>query len=379
LIHLVVLAPLTRRRALNQVPNELHVDYYRQRASKGGLLITEGTFISREAGGFPNAPGIYNQEQIQAWKRVTDAVHDKGGVIYCQLWAIGRANFGQMEDVRIVSSSNIPLESGKVPEKMTIQDINRYLESYKQATLNAIEAGFDGVEVHSAHGYLLDQFIQKSCNDRDDEYGGTLENRARFVLQVMKAVSAVIGQKRTAIRLSPYSFFQGMGKENYYETFGYISKQLQMRFPELAYVSFTDPRLDEEQGGTKEVMQHTSDYFRAIFRGVDPEITIGKSMNFEEPNDTYPTVFLSAGGYSASDCEPVADRTNDLIGFGRFFISNPDLPYRLKHGLELNAYDRSTFYTQGHVGYTTYSFADKDTKKFVPPSRQLFLENELLK
>jgi 2,4-dienoyl-CoA reductase-like NADH-dependent reductase (Old Yellow Enzyme family) len=241
--HRIAMAPLTRMRAIGGVPNDSTVEYYKQRSTKGGLIVSEATFISREAGGYPNAPGIYTQEQVEAWRKVTDAVHEKGGVIYCQLWAIGRANNGEIDDVKIVSSGTIVGSNGKVPEQMSINDIHRYLESYKNAALNAIEAGFDGVEVHGAHGYLLEQFLRPAINaTRNDEYSGSLENCSRFMLEALETVCKAVGQERSAIRISP---FLNDEKLDPFEYWGYVVEQIRERFPHLAYLSCTDPRLND--------------------------------------------------------------------------------------------------------------------------------------
>lgn len=166
------------------------------------------------AGGMPHVPGIWSQDQIDGWKKVTKAVHDKGGVIYLQMWALGRANPGNADVPKVVSASNIPFEGGAVPEPLTKEDIARYVQHYAQAARNSIEAGFDGVEIHSANGYTLQQFISKASNDRTDEYGGSLENRTRFVREVLQAVTNAVGQERTGIRWSPFGTFQGMDGKN---------------------------------------------------------------------------------------------------------------------------------------------------------------------
>ncbi|KAJ3258875.1 hypothetical protein HK103_003257 [Boothiomyces macroporosus] len=366
--HRVGLAPLTRYRAPNHIPQAFVAEYYKQRAS-GGLLVTEATFIAKEAGGYPFAPGIYNQEQVEAWKAVTKAVHEKESVIYCQLWALGRANGGKEEGVEVVSASNIPVEEGApIPRALTIEDIKRYMSHYKHAARNAIEAGFDGVEIHGAHGYLPDQFLQRSSNNRGDIYGGSLENRARFALEALESVTQEIGQERTAIRISPFSVFQGMGhEEDPFETFGYLVSEIKKRFPKLAYISVTDNRFGNASQDDKLL---TCDKFRAILRGVDPKnvskFTKDKAITLPDPSVEHPTVFFSAGGYSASEAEPHSDRTGDVVAFGRVFIANPDLPHRIRNGLELNPYDRSTFYTHDQAGYTDYPFANESTKKYAP-------------
>lgn len=348
-------------------------------------MITEATFIAEEAGGLLDAPGIHNAQQVAAWKKVTDAVHAKGGIIYCQLWALGRANNGAEAHIKVVGAGNLPFPGGIAPEPMTLEDIQRYLSHYRHAAKCAIEAGFDGVEVHGiyhcysllgAHGYLLDQFLQASSNNcRNDHYSGSLENRARFMLEALQVVSEEVGQDRTAIRISPFSVFQGMGlEEDPFVTWGYVCKEIKARFPKLAYVSVTDPRLGPENGGTDATKNISADPFRAVFRNIDPK-TVSKFTKdarpvFPDPCPEHPTVFFSAGGYAASDAEVASDMTGDVIAFGRFFIANPDLPFRLKNGLELNPYDRSTFYGGGAAGYIDYPFANEATKKFVPAASE---------
>lgn len=216
--HRVVLAPLTRFRADdNHVPTELQKEYYVQRATPGGLLISEATFISPTSGLYPHAPGIYTQEQIDAWKTVTDAVHAKQGVIFLQQWHVGRASSSAfMNGHTPDSASAIPISgtslfTGKeweVPHALTVEEIKGIVKDYAQSAKNAIEAGFDGVEIHSANGYLLDQFINTSSNKRTDEYGGSIENRCRFTLEVVDAVTKAIGAERVGIRFSPWSEFQ---------------------------------------------------------------------------------------------------------------------------------------------------------------------------
>jgi NADPH2 dehydrogenase len=358
------MAPLTRMRSPGGVPREMMVEYYSQRATKGGLIVSEATFIAREAGGYQNAPGIYNQEQITAWRKITDAVHAKGGIIFCQLWAIGHQNAGKMPDVKIVSSGTVRVNDGPVPEQMSIDDIKRYLKHYEHAAKCALEAGFDGCEIHGAHGYLLEQFLNPKINStRNDIYSGSIENRARFMLEALKVVSDTIGQDRTAIRLSPFSPLGKTFEIDPFENWGFVCEQIVKQCPKMAYISITDPRINEEKN-------YSSDYFRAIFRNYKGAVSKTRDgeckVNFPEPNSEYPTPFFCAGGYTASDAEPCSDRTGDIIAYGRLFISNPDLVYRLKNGLELNPYDRFTFYTIDETGYTDYPFANESTKKFIP-------------
>ncbi|KAI9470748.1 MAG: hypothetical protein EXX96DRAFT_531215 [Benjaminiella poitrasii] len=336
--HRVVLSPLTRFRASPEaVPTDLQAEYYKQRASDSGLLITEATFISRLAGGYPQAPGIYNEEQIKAWKKVTDAVHEKNGVIFSQLWHVGRAGskFLNPNQEQIVSASDIAI-NGKnmnggdfeVPRPLEIKEIKEIIQQYRQAALNAIEAGFDGVEIHSANGYLPDQFINSNSNRRTDIYGGSIENRARFALEIVDSVSEAIGEERTAIRFSPGNPFYDMLDETPVETWGYLVKELQKNHPRLAYLHFMKFVFD------KNIKPEDSfSAFRQHWKG--PFINSGYS---DSPN-------------FAID---LSEKTGDLIAFGRAFISNPDLPERLRNGWELSPCKRETFYTHDEDGYTNY-------------------------
>ncbi|KAL7409373.1 NADH:flavin oxidoreductase/NADH oxidase [Mrakia frigida] len=340
-VHRIAMAPLTRMRAKDgQVPGDFAAEVSLLRPSKGGFILTEATFISLESGGYPGAPGIWSPEQITGWKEITSRVHAKGGVIYLQMWALGRANQGGHAGVETVSASPLPLAGTTIiPRELTVEDIARYVAAYKQAALNAIEAGFDGVEIHNANGYLLDQFLQTVSNKRTDSYGGSFENRSRFTREVVKAVTEAIGQEKTGIRFSPWSTFQDQQEKNPVETtFGPITKSLVELFPKLAYVHF----------------------FRAIVRGIDPS-TLPKEDTtvFPDPDASHPTVFLSASGFDRDNAAPHADRTGDVVVFGRYFIANPDLPERIKQGVDFTKYNRDTFYTPGPVGYTDYPTATK--------------------
>ncbi|KAG1474737.1 hypothetical protein G6F56_000167 [Rhizopus delemar] len=342
--HRVVLAPLTRFRAtLEAIPTDIMVEYYKQRASKGGLLITEATFIDRRAGSYPQAPGIYSKEQIEGWKKVTDAVHEKEGVIFLQIWHIGRVGFAKLNpnNEQIVSASAISAgekdafgQDYEVPRALEVNEIKEITQQFKQAALNAIEAGFDGVEIHNANGYLLDQFVNTSSNQRTDAYGGSAENRGRFTLEVVEAVTAAIGSERTGIRFSPEGSFQGMKDENPVETWSYLTDSLQKRYPNLAYLHFIEPR---------------SSFFTEDVNTEDSLAPFRKLWNGP---------FITAGGFSTSvkQAEEVSTKTGGLVAFGRAFIANPDLPEKLKRDLPLNKYDRSTFYTHEATGYTDYPF-----------------------
>ncbi|KAI9492278.1 hypothetical protein BDB00DRAFT_765681 [Zychaea mexicana] len=343
--HRIVLAPMTRLRATaDHVPTDLIREHYEQRATDGGLLITEATLISPFAGGTPLAPGIYTPEQVEGWKPVTDAVHVKGGVIYSQLWHIGRATSSALmpNNVKPVSASAIAIKGAnmatgsdhEVPRALELDEIPQVIEEYAVAAKNAIKAGFDGVEIHGANGYLIDQFINSSSNVRTDKYGGSMENRARFALEVVDAVAATIGSEKTAIRFSPFGGFQDMNDDSPYQTWSYILEQLYSKHPNISYVHMVEPRLNllgEENAETSDSL----DPFR------------GKWQH---------GVFISAGGYTYAPklAEDVADATGNLIAFGRSFTSNPDLVERLRNGWPLNKYDRSTLYGGGAQGYTDF-------------------------
>jgi 2,4-dienoyl-CoA reductase-like NADH-dependent reductase (Old Yellow Enzyme family) len=343
--HRIVLAPLTRFRATKEaVPTKLLVDYYSQRASPGGLLVTEATFISRMAGGYRQAPGIWNKDQIKQWKEVTSAVHEKGAFIFLQLWHLGRTGSPNLNpnNEQIVSASAIPIPGMKpngkpydTPRALETHEVKELVQTYRQAAINAIEAGFDGIEIHNANGYLLDQFVNSTTNKRTDEYGGSIENRTRFSLEVVDAIVNAIGAERTAIRLSPNGRVQGMLDESPVETWGYLTTQLQNKYPNMAYLHFIEARSDFHSDSKVNTVD-TLDPYRAIWKGP----------------------FISAGGFSTAHEHAVelAENTNNLIAFGRAFIANPDLPERIRNKYAFNKYNRNTFYTHDNVGYTDYPY-----------------------
>ncbi|KAJ7067752.1 hypothetical protein B0H15DRAFT_940643 [Mycena belliarum] len=343
--HRIILAPLTRLKATAEhVPFlPLVAEYYGQRASRPGtLLITEATFIAARAGGYPHIPGIWSPAQIEAWRAVADTVHAKGSFMFMQLWALGRAAsaallLSESPEHAYVSASDVPLAgSDEVPRALTIAEINEYVALYAQAAKNAIAAGMDGVEIHNANGYLPDQFLQDVSNTRTDEYGGSIENRARFTLAVVDAVAAAVGAELTAVRLSPWSPFQGMRMADPLPTFAYVLSALAARQPGLAYVHLIEPRIsgnDGCEGGA----QDSNESLRAL----------------------WPGPLVRAGGFARAEALQAAEG-GDMIAFGRLFISNPDLPTRLEKDVPLAAYDRETFYLVGENhprGYTDQPFA----------------------
>ncbi|KAI9058706.1 NADH:flavin oxidoreductase/NADH oxidase [Trametes sanguinea] len=350
--HRVVFAPLTRFRADRRgVHSDLAVEYYSQRASfPGTLIISEATYVAIFAHGRSlHAPGIYTEDQIAAWKRITDAVHAKGSFIYTQLWGLGRAAeppvLAQLREqdpyFPYVSASDVPL-SGRddVPRPLTIDEIKTYVVAFVQAAQDAVHrAGFDGVEIHAAYGYLLEQFIHEGSNTRTDEYGGSIANRCRFPLEVVDAVSKAIGEQKVGIRISPWSDFQDMKMSDPVPTFTYLISRLRTDHPDLAYVHVVEP---------------------GISGASDCSLREGESNEFIR-KIWQPRPLISAGGYTRDKALQVAEETGQLIAFGRPFVSNPDLPLRLLKNIPLAPWDRNTFFVPEEPhGYIDYSFADGD-------------------
>jgi N-ethylmaleimide reductase len=340
----IVMAPMTRSRALNNIPNDNMVEYYEKRAD-AGLIITEGTAPSANGLGYPRIPGIYNEHQIEGWKKITTAVHAKGGKIFLQIMHTGRVShaLNMEEGTQILAPSSVVLsgemytdidgmQSYPVPKEMTLSDIEQVQQEYVQAAINAIKAGFDGVEVHGANGYLIDQFINTASNKRKDTYGGSLENRSRFAIEVSKKVAEAIGADRTGIRLSPYGVFNDMEIfEMIDETFEYLATEL--RKLNLAYIHI----VDHSSQGAPEVPQNIKDTIRAAFKGN----------------------FIASGGLNLDKAETVlSEGKGDLVAFGVPFISNPDLVYRMKNNIALNAPNPDTFFTSGIEGYLDYPIAN---------------------
>ncbi|KAF8300412.1 FMN-linked oxidoreductase [Clavulina sp. PMI_390] len=349
LSHRVIMAPLTRFRANDRGEHEQIAEkYYEQRATPGGLIIGEATYTSEEAGGQPNAPGLWSAQQIRSWKRITDKVHAKGGFIFAQLREDGRA--ANPDHIRslghhYVAPSAVPLPGGEVPQPLTKDAIKRFVRMFADAGRDAVHgAGFDGVEIHNANGYLPDQFLDKRANLRNDEYGGNLENRCRFTLEALAALVEVVGQERAGIRFSPYNGFQDMTKpdDEVNETFSYLVREIRDRYPNLAYIHIVEPRItgDSDKDG---LVKQSSKYLRDIW------------------NEKGERPYIAAGGFTKGDAEESVRKLGGGVAFGRYFVSNPDLVHRLKHGLPLNKYDRSTFYgppgPTSTKGYTDYPFA----------------------
>ncbi|KAL4910549.1 hypothetical protein BDW74DRAFT_172020 [Aspergillus multicolor] len=338
--HRIAMAPMTRFRSDEaHVPVPIVPTYYAQRASTPGtLIITEATFISPRAAGQDNVPGIYTADQIAAWKEVTAAVHAKDSFIFLQLWALGRAATHESiakEGHDVVSSSDVPMAEGApVPRPLSEDEIEAYIREYAQAAKNAIAAGFDGVEVHGANGYLIDQFTQDTANKRTDQWGGSVANRSRFAVRVAQAVVEAVGADRVGYRLSPFSHFQGMKMEDPVPQFSDLLRKL--RGLGLAYVHLVEPRIS---GAGDAESSDTLDFAFEVWGGESP--------------------IILAGGFKPETAKVAVDvqhRDRDvMIAFGRHFTSNPDLPSKVKQGVELVPYDRDTFYKVGAPeGYVDY-------------------------
>ncbi|KAJ7248503.1 hypothetical protein C8J57DRAFT_1358402 [Mycena rebaudengoi] len=342
--HRIVFAPTTRFRTdASHVPLPHVADYYEQRANtSGSLLISEATFIAARAGGMTNAPGIWSDEQISAWKKITDRVHAQGSFMYLQLWALGRAAAADIlaqEGLPYVSASDVPLPGKAAPRPLAVEEIQEYVQLYATAASNAVhKAGFDGVEIHAANGYLLDQFLHDRSNVRTDAYGGSPENRTRFPLEVADAVVKAVGQKKTALRISPWGTYLDMHFDDPKPTYAHLVTQLRARYPDLAYLHVVEQRVDGTE--TVEIKAgYSNDFIRDIWR--DRRL-------------------ISAGGYTRESAIDAAERKGDLVAFARPYIANPDLPYRLLHGIALAIGDRALYYAPGSVdpkGYTDYPTA----------------------
>ena len=353
--HRVMLAPLTRMRAAKPslAPRPLNAEYYAQRATDGGLLIAEASPVSASGFGSPGVPGIYTDAQIEGWRGVVNAVHAKGGVIFLQLWHVGRVSHSSFQPggalpvapsaVAIPEELKTSTADGKIvsyetPRALETDEIPGIVEAYKQAARNALAAGFDGVEVHGANGYLIEQFLQSRSNLRTDRYGGSIANRVRFLMEVTQAVIDVWGANRVGVRLSPYSIANGSGEAEPMPLYQHAIEQLNPLG--LAYLHFIEPR--SSGAGRAEVN----------WQGVPSAMVLYRPI--------WKGVLISAGGFTGETAEAaIAEGHADAIAFGRIFISNPDLPRRLRHGYPLTPYNRATFYGGEEAGYTDYPVYDE--------------------
>ena len=350
-IHLnnrIAMAPLTRSRAIEgEVPNPLAVEYYAQRASTG-LIVSEATQISRSGQGYPNTPGIFTEEQVVGWRAITDAVHAKGGKIVAQLWHVGRVSSSayQPDGLPGFAPSAIPPSGGKAmkpdfslvdfetPRALTIAQIEAIVAEYAHAATMAIKAGFDGVEIHAANGYLIDQFLKDGSNQRDDRYGGSVENRARFMLEVTTAVVAAIGADRVGIRLSPSNGANGTLDSDPETVFVHAAAALKPF--DLAYLHLIEGEPDTAM---------------SIKNGA-PQLAAKIREAFGGP------VMLNGGLTRELAEKAIAEGRADLVSLGVPALSNPDIVARWRQNAPLNAFDKATFYGGGAKGYTDYPFLE---------------------
>jgi N-ethylmaleimide reductase len=337
----IVMAPLTRSRAdeaQGDIPGSaMNVDYYRQR-SGAGLIISEGTQVSPVGKGYMATPGIFSEGQVEGWKPITQAVHDAGSKIIAQIWHVGRITHpdltGGAQPVapsaiqpKVVAYTHKGKVDVPVPHALSVAEIKEIVQQFRQAAANAIRAGFDGVEIHGANGYLVDQFIRDGSNHRTDEYGGLVENRCRFALEVVDACVAEIGAGRVGIRLSPLTSFNDVSDSHPQTVFGHLVEELNNRG--IAFIHF----IEGETGGPRDVPGFDYAWARQAFKGT----------------------YIGNNGYTREMAiDAIASGKADAIAFGRMFISNPDLVERLKHKATLSEANPSTFYTPGPVGYTDY-------------------------
>jgi len=362
LTHRVVMAPLTRSRSgqPGDIPGKLMLEYYTQRASGGGLIISEGTTISITSRGWFGAPGLYSDEQVAGWKKITRAVHAKGGRMFSQLWHTGRSSHVDMTDGAtpvapsvvpsywLDSTPSISTSNGWAkpsPHRaLDMAEIPGVVEDYRKAAERAKAAGFDGVELHAANGYLPDEFLQDGSNKRTDAYGGSVENRARFLLEVVGALASVWGGNRVAVRIGPSGRWNSMSDSNPTVLFDYVAEQLN-QFG-LAYLHIIEPRIK----GNVLIAEGQAPVATARLRGI------------------FKGRIIAAGGFEPDSAEASVEKGDaDLVAFGRHFLANPDLPKRIRLGLPLNAYNRATFYTFDSHGYTDYPFYQEPGQALLEP------------
>jgi N-ethylmaleimide reductase len=348
----VVMAPMTRSRATNpeNKPTEIHATYYNQRAS-AGLIITEGAQISKKAVGYINTPGIYSNEQINAWKEVTKSVHEEGGKIFIQLWHVGRISHPDFHngELPLAPSAINPLAKSftpkgfkdtVAPKEMTLEEIQQTVNDFKQAAKNAMEAGFDGVEIHASNGYLLHQFFSRTSNVRADEYGGSIANRARILFDIIDAIKTYVPENQIGVRLNPslHGVFGMTMDEESIPTFDYIIERLNEY--NLAYLHLSEPFTDVSNLDFAET--DIAGRYRPVYKG---------------------TLIINAGFDQDKANAYILEGKADAVAFGKPFISNPDLVDRFRENVPLAEWDDATFYTGGEKGYTDYPMLTQKNNK----------------
>jgi len=342
----IVMAPMTRNRAAEgNIPQDINVEYYRQRAD-AGLIITEASQVSPEGVGYPATPGIYNDEQVAGWRKITDAVHGEGGFIFLQLWYCGRISHPDLlpDGQTPVAPSAITPEGETItfegmkafvkPHALETDEIKSIVSQYKNAAQKAKDAGFDGVEIHAANGYLIDQFLRDGSNQRTDEYGGSEENRMRLLNEVIDAVLSVWDSKNVGVRLTPENSFNSMSDSDPQAHFNYFISQLNER--NLAYIHLLE---GDMMGGES-------------------------SIDYRALRDAYYGIYMANNGYDKNRAQTsLSNEDSDLIAFGIPYLANPDLVERFKNDLPLNEADQSTFYGGDEKGYTDYPFAQQEASE----------------
>ncbi|GAA5994959.1 alkene reductase [Rhodotorula paludigena] len=383
--HRVVMAPLTRNRGTKSekhdrtwIANDLMRHYYEERATDGGMLISEATPVSLEASGMPGVPGTFTDEQLESWKPVTAAVKAKGGVFFAQLWHQGRNTASVLTGSRIVSASDVPITDAKfgwrglnpkpfeAPHALTIDEVRATQDDFARAAGRAREAGFDGVELHAANGYLFDQFHHTNVNLRDDIYGGSIENRNRFTLETVDKVIAAVGADRVGVRLAPFGMFNQVRGEQRQEQWTALCEELGKKG--LAYVHFIEPRFDELQSEAEKLANLDANNPLASL-----EVSLRPYREALGPS----TPVIAAGNYNGSNMNDGLGAEHDLVAFGRYFCSNEDLVERLRTGAPLWHYNRSRFYgpfPDNEIGYTVHP--ERKTHK---PGERIVFEGEVLK
>jgi N-ethylmaleimide reductase len=360
--HRVVMAPLTRSRSEQPggIPGDMMVQYYRDRASDGGLIISEATNISLTARGWFGAPGIYSDPQVEGWKKIVEAVRTKGGHMFSQLWHTGRSSHSDNQDGNTPVSASVDASYWEDPDHVVsapsgwvqssphraldISEIPGIVEDYRKAAARAKAAGFDGVELHAGNGYLPDQFLQDGSNKRTDSYGGSIENRSRFLLEVVEAMTSVWGSDGVGVRIAPAGTWNHMRDSNPAALFTYVAEQLN-RF-RLAYLHIIEPRVKGNVTISEGQGPIAAEQLRKIFKGK----------------------IIAAGGFHPDTAETAIENgIADAVAFGRYFVANPDLPLRIKEGVALTRYDRDTFYTFDSVGYNDYPYFNESVLKIPIP------------
>lgn len=342
LAHRIVMPPMVRGRAESDgTPGDMMRDYYVQRSSPGGFIIAEAAAISEIGIGYKGGPLIYTEEHMLGWKRVVDAVHDKGAYIFLQLWHAGRRSPPELrrEGTQAVAPSAVAdlgapelgFRSFPMPRELGIDEIRAITEEYRQATILAKQAGFDGVEIHAAHGYLPDQFLADNTNLREDEYGGSIENRSRFLMDLVQVTSEIYGKDRVGVRLSPSNRLGNIIPADPERLFRYLAQRLNDE--QILYLHIVEPRVQGSFTLNDDAAPVATKSLREVFR----------------------RPLISAGGFSAESGAATIDAgIADLIAYGRFFIPNPDLPERFRNNWPLTPYERSSFYQGDHRGYVDY-------------------------